>query len=71
MSLGTTETAAGGRLSHFLDSPVIGMSPWIAMSVIVGPGRFELAVGIALALAVALVIVGRRIRRPESILQNP
>ncbi|GFE25379.1 hypothetical protein [Streptomyces nigrescens] len=65
MSLGTTDKAAGGRLSQFLDSPVIGMSPWIAMSVIVGPGRFELAVAIALALAVALVIVGR-IRRPGS-----
>ncbi|WP_414507409.1 hypothetical protein [Streptomyces sp. NEAU-L66] len=65
MSLGTTDKAAGGRLSQFLDSPVIGMSPWIAMSVIVGPGRFELAVAVALALAVALVIVGR-IRRPGS-----
>ncbi|MEU8785360.1 hypothetical protein [Streptomyces sp. NPDC048637] len=65
MSPGTTDTAAGGRLSQFLDSPVIGMSPWIAMSVLVGPGRFELAVGIALALAVALVIMGR-IRRPGS-----
>ncbi|MFE1174858.1 hypothetical protein [Streptomyces sp. NPDC058773] len=65
MSHGRTDTAAGDRLSHFLDSPVIGMSPWIAMSVLVGPGRFELAVGIALALAVALVIIGR-IRRPGS-----
>lgn len=65
MSQGRTDTASGGRLSHFLDSPVIGMSPWIAMSVLVGPGRFELAVAIALALAVAIVIVGR-IRRPGS-----
>ncbi|MCX4638471.1 hypothetical protein OG775_25685 [Streptomyces platensis] len=65
MSQGRTDTASGGRLSHFLDSPVIGMSPWIVMSVLVGPGRFELAVAIALALAVAIVIVGR-IRRPGS-----
>ncbi|GAA2586179.1 hypothetical protein [Streptomyces tubercidicus] len=65
MAQGRTDTAAGGRLSHLLDSPVIGMSPWIAMSVLVGPGRFELAVGIALALAVAIVIAGR-IRRPGS-----
>ncbi|MFG2096838.1 hypothetical protein [Streptomyces sp. NPDC048612] len=63
MSHGRTDTADGDRLSHFLDSPVIGMSPWIAMSVIVGPGRFELAVGIALALAVLLVIIGR-VRHP-------
>lgn len=65
MSLGRQETAAGGRLSQFLDSPVVGMSPWIAMSVLVGPGRFELAVGIALALAVAIVIIGR-VREPGS-----
>lgn len=65
MSHGPTDTAPGGRLSHLLDSPVIGMSPWIAMSVLVGPGRFELAVSIALALAVAIVIAGR-IRRPGS-----
>lgn len=65
MSLGRQETAADGRLSQFLDSPVIGMSPWIAMSVLVGPGRYELAVGIALALAVAIVIIGR-IRHPGS-----
>ncbi|MGA5566425.1 hypothetical protein ACPCUV_35390 [Streptomyces platensis] len=65
MSEGRTDTAAGGRLSHLLDSPVIGMSPWIAMAVLVGPGRFELAVSIALALAVAIVIAGR-IRRPGS-----
>ncbi|PJJ00606.1 hypothetical protein BX264_0888 [Streptomyces sp. 2333.5] len=63
MSLGRQETAADGRLSQFLDSPVVGMAPWIAMSVLVGPGRYELAVGIALALAVALVLVGR-VRHP-------
>ncbi|MEV6564987.1 hypothetical protein [Streptomyces kronopolitis] len=65
MSRGRQETAADGRLSRFLDSPVIGMSPWIAMSVLVGPGRFELAVGIALALAVVIVIIGR-VREPGS-----
>lgn len=65
MSHGPTDTADAGRLSHLLDSPVIGMSPWIAMSVLVGPGRFELAVAMALALAVVIVIAGR-IRRPGS-----
>ncbi|MDT0460235.1 hypothetical protein RM550_31700 [Streptomyces sp. DSM 41527] len=63
MSLGQRESAAGGRLSHLLDSPVLGMTPWIAMSVLVGPGRYEVAVGAALALAVAIVIIGR-IRHP-------
>ncbi|MFG2830378.1 hypothetical protein ACGFWI_23410 [Streptomyces sp. NPDC048434] len=65
MSLGRQETAADGRLSQLLDSPVLGMTPWIAMSVLVGPGRYELAVGISLALAVAIVVVGRT-RRPGS-----
>ncbi|MFE2225768.1 hypothetical protein [Streptomyces kronopolitis] len=63
MAPGRQETTTDGRLSQFLDSPVIGMSPWIAMSVVVGQGRYELAVGIALALAVAIVIMGR-IRHP-------
>ncbi|WP_245171337.1 hypothetical protein [Streptomyces decoyicus] len=63
MASGRQETAAEGRLSRLLDSPVIGMTPWIAMSVLVGPGRYELAVGVSLALAVAIVIVGR-IRSP-------
>ncbi|WP_328741788.1 hypothetical protein OG436_06020 [Streptomyces caniferus] len=65
MSLGQRETAAGGRRSQLLDSPVLGMTPWIAMSVLVGPGRYELAVAIALALAVTIVVIGRK-RRPGS-----
>ncbi|MFJ9471645.1 hypothetical protein [Streptomyces caniferus] len=65
MSLGQRETAAGGRRSQLLDSPVLGMTPWIAMSVLVGPGRYELAVAVALALAVTIVVIGRK-RRPGS-----
>ncbi|GJF31731.1 hypothetical protein KNE206_44310 [Kitasatospora sp. NE20-6] len=58
-----TETRTGRRTGGLLDSPIIGMSPWIVFSVVVGPGRFEIAVGAALALAVALVVIGR-IRAP-------
>ncbi|MGW7635749.1 hypothetical protein [Streptomyces decoyicus] len=68
MASGRPETAAEGRLSRLLGSPVIGMTPWIAMSVLVGPGRYELAVGVSLALAVAIVIAGR-IRSPGASLK--
>ncbi|WP_329179154.1 hypothetical protein OG754_33510 [Streptomyces decoyicus] len=68
MASGRPETAAEGRQSRLLDSPVIGMTPWIAMSVLVGPGRYELAVGVSLALAVAIVIAGR-IRSPGASLK--
>ncbi|MFJ2476889.1 hypothetical protein ACIOWI_28615 [Streptomyces sp. NPDC087659] len=57
------DTGAGRRLSGFLDSPVVGMLPWIVFSVLVGPGRFEFAVAISLAIAL-LVLVVDRLRRP-------
>ncbi|MEU2491317.1 hypothetical protein [Streptomyces sp. NPDC007883] len=57
------DTGAGRRLSGFLDSPVVGMLPWIMFSVLVGPGRFEFAVAISLAIAL-LVLVVDRLRRP-------
>lgn len=66
MSQGRQEPAADSRLSKLLESPLIGMSPWIAMSIFVGPGRFELAVGISLAIAVAIVVAGRINRRGSS-----
>ncbi|MER7286631.1 MULTISPECIES: hypothetical protein [Streptomyces] len=65
---GRRASADDGRLAQLLDSPVVGMSPWIAMSVLVGPGRYELAVGVSLALAVALVVLGR-VRHPGSSLK--
>lgn len=61
------DTAPGGRLIGLLESPVVGMTPWILFSVLVGPGRYELAVGLALAVAVALVIAGRMRHRGTSV----
>ncbi|MFJ1709847.1 hypothetical protein [Kitasatospora sp. NPDC088346] len=62
-------TATDARERHsaagFLDSPILGMAPWIVFSVLVGPGRFEIAVGAALAITVLLVVAGR-IRAPGS-----
>lgn len=55
-----------GPVSGFLDNPVVGMAPWIVFSLLVGPGRFEIAVGIALAAAVTLVVVSRLVNRGSS-----
>ncbi|WP_329192300.1 MULTISPECIES: hypothetical protein [unclassified Streptomyces] len=43
------------------------MSPWIAFSVLVGPGRFEWAVGAALLISLALVIGGRLVAAGGSV----
>ncbi|MFK4222614.1 hypothetical protein [Streptomyces sp. NPDC019890] len=62
-----SSTAPGGRLDAALESPIVGMSPWIIFSVLVGPGRFELAVGLALAVAVVLLIATRMRQRGTSL----
>ncbi|MFI9582192.1 hypothetical protein ACIHCQ_10170 [Streptomyces sp. NPDC052236] len=43
------------------------MSPWIIFSVLVGPGRFELAVALALAATVALTATVRTLHRGSSL----
>ncbi|QES47448.1 hypothetical protein DEJ50_06025 [Streptomyces venezuelae] len=56
-----TEEAPGkvrAGLAGFLENPVVGMAPWIVFSLLVGPGRFELAVGLALGVTVALIAAG-------------
>ncbi|MFG2619743.1 hypothetical protein ACGFXC_19260 [Streptomyces sp. NPDC048507] len=55
-----------GRVSGILENPVVGMAPWIVFSLLVGPGRFELAVGLALASVVVLVAAGRLVHRGSS-----
>ncbi|WP_072804309.1 hypothetical protein [Rhodococcoides yunnanense] len=47
-------------IDAFLESPLSGLAPWIAMSLIVGPGRFEEAASIALGLSVLFVVLGHR-----------
>lgn len=47
------------KVRDFINGPIGGLLPWIAMSLIAGPGRFELAVGVAFALSLAVVLVGR------------
>ncbi|MFJ9815716.1 hypothetical protein ACIRU3_10655 [Streptomyces sp. NPDC101151] len=59
-------TAAASGLSGFLESPVVGMAPWIIFSLLVGPGRFEISVALALACSVALILLGRLAHRGSS-----
>ncbi|MER6998027.1 hypothetical protein [Streptomyces sp. NPDC000410] len=63
-----SDSTGGRRPAGLLDNPVLGMAPWIIFSVLVGPGRFELSVALALAASLVLVI-GGRIARPGSSLK--
>ncbi|MFI5618745.1 hypothetical protein [Streptomyces sp. NPDC051567] len=63
---GRDEAAGRGGVSRMLESPVVGMAPWIVFSVLVGPGRFEPAVLTALACVAVLVVGGRIVRRGTS-----
>ena len=47
------------KLRDFINGPIGGLAPWIAMSLLAGPGRFELAVGVAFAISLVVVGVGR------------
>jgi hypothetical protein len=52
-------------IKKVLDSPFTGFAPWIVLSLLVGPGRFDLAAGLALALSI--VIVGVDVSRQRSV----
>jgi hypothetical protein len=45
-------------MRKLLANPIVGFAPWIVMSVITGPGRFELAAAIALVLSIATIVAG-------------
>ncbi|MEU4722960.1 hypothetical protein AB0G06_25370 [Nonomuraea dietziae] len=57
------DSQANGKPAGVLDNPVVGMAPWIIFSVLVGPGRFELSVVLALAVSVLLIVADRIVRR--------
>ncbi|WP_435260513.1 hypothetical protein [Streptomyces sp. 1222.5] len=59
-------TVEATGLNRVLASPVVGMSPWIVFSLLVGPGRFEIAVALALACTVVLVAASRLVNRGSS-----
>jgi hypothetical protein len=63
---GTRERQAGPRfIDTFLQSPFAGLAPWIAMSLLSGPGRFEESVSTALGLSILFIYL--RLRRGGSL----
>ncbi|QGV80720.1 hypothetical protein [Streptomyces ficellus] len=46
--------------AKLMNSSITGMSPWILFSLLAGPGRYQLAAGLALATAVLLLLVRHR-----------
>jgi hypothetical protein len=62
----STETQAGPRfIDTFLQSPLAGLAPWIAMSLLAGPGRFEESVSTALGLSILFIYL--RLKRGGSL----
>lgn len=53
-----THSPVAGKVAGILNSPFVGISPWIAFSLLVGPGRFEWAVALALVISLTLVVGG-------------
>ena len=52
---------AGSRfLDAFLQSPFAGLAPWILMSLLSGPGRFEESVATALGLSILFLFLSHR-----------
>lgn len=54
------------RLAKLLSAPFVGFAPWILMSVVEGPHRFEVAAALACALAILIGVLGLAVgMRPE------
>ncbi|GGZ81527.1 hypothetical protein GCM10010371_46330 [Streptomyces subrutilus] len=64
---GGSGTPLRERVAGIPDSPLVGMSPWIVFSLLVGPGRFEWAVGAALLISLALVVGHQMSHRGASV----
>ncbi len=56
-------------IDGYVRSPLAGIAPWILMAVINGPGRFEEAASVALALALLTLWVGVRRGVPVHLLE--
>ena len=60
------KSQAGPRfIDTFLHSPLAGLAPWIVMSLLSGPGRFEESVATALGLSILFIYL--RLRRGGSL----
>ena len=49
----------GPKLDKALSNPLVGLSPWIVYAIAEGEGRLEFAVGLALATALVILLLGR------------
>jgi hypothetical protein len=61
MAIESPKPRAGSRfLDAFLQSPFAGLAPWIVMSLLSGPGRFEESVATALGLSILFLFLSHR-----------
>lgn len=64
VEVGAAEARSSARrafdaFASLLDGPLTGLAPWIVLAVFEGPGRLEVAAGVALALSVLFLFVDR------------
>ena len=56
MTTESPKSRAGSRfIDTFLQSPLAGLTPWIVMALLSGPGRFEESVSAALGLSILFI----------------
>ncbi|WP_051461615.1 hypothetical protein [Tomitella biformata] len=67
-STSITDPGFSGQVGRILDSPIIGLIPWVVVGVFEGPGRTSWAAAAALALSVLFVAMDLLRRRSLKIL---
>jgi hypothetical protein len=61
MTSGAAKSQTGSHfIDSFLQSPFAGLAPWIVMSLLSGPGRFEESVSAALGLSILFTYLSHR-----------
>ena len=61
MTAESPKPRAGSRfIDAFLQSPLAGLTPWIVMALLSGPGRFEESVSAALGLSILFIYLNHR-----------
>ena len=61
MTAESSKPRAGSRfIDAFLQSPLAGLTPWIVMALLSGPGRFEESVSAALGLSILFIYLSHR-----------
>jgi hypothetical protein len=61
MTAESSKPRAGSRfIDAFLQSPLAGLTPWVVMAPLSGPGRFEESVSAALGLSILFIYLNHR-----------